>query len=161
MRKLINLLEASLTPRELAKYQGKYLTILIQLISTGAPIPVDPSRRGQFGDAVQVDPSVVTQLKQALNSPDIATALPKTLKLVDGTIMPWGAVFKGNEFKAGKKYNAGHLAEMFMGFGVATKFANVGADITVATVLNAIKSAQVSLLGKNYRFVFSTTIDYP
>jgi hypothetical protein len=161
MRKLINLLEASLTPGELAKYQGKYLTILIQLIGTGSPIPVDPSRRGQFGDTVQVDPSMVTQLERALKSPDIASALPKSIKLADGSIMPWGAVFKGSEFKAGKKYNAGHLAEMFMGFSVASKFANVGADISMPAVLAAIKSAQVSLVGKNYRFVFSTTINYP
>lgn len=161
MRDLINLIETALTPKELAKYQGKYLNILIQMVGTGAPIPVDPSKRSQYGEAVQIDPSVLPQLEQALNAPNIAAALPKTVKLSDGRTMPWGAIFKGNEFKAGKSYNAGHVAEMFMGFSVAAKFANVGADVTTQLVLDTIKAARTELSGKNYRFAFSTTIEYP
>lgn len=162
MRELINLIETSLTPKELAKYQGKYLTILIQMIGTGAPVPVDPSKRGQYGEAVQIDPVMIPQLNQALRAPDIAAALPKMLRLTDGRTLPWGALFKGAEFKAGKKeYNAGHLAEMFMGFSVAAKFANVGADVTAAQVLSIIKSAQTTLDGKNYRFIFISTVRYP
>lgn len=163
MRELINLVnEASLTPQTLAKYQGKYLSILIQLIGTGAPVPVDPSRRGQFGDAVQIDPSIVPQLNQALKSPNIANTLPKMVKLTDGRTMPWGALFKGAEFKAGKKeYNAGHLAELFMGFSVAAKFANVGVDVSAPQVLAIINASQVNLDGKNYRFNFTSNINYP
>lgn len=162
MRDLINLIEAALTPQTLAKYQGKYLTILIELIGTGSPVPVDPSRRGQFGEAVQIDPSMIPQLQTALRAPNIAAALPKMVKLADGKTIPWGALFKGAEFKAGKKeYNAGHLAEMFMGFSVAAKFANVGADVSAQQVLGVIKSAQTGLDGKNYRFNYTATVRYP
>ena len=166
MRKFINLIElteAALTPSTLAKHNGKYLSILIQLIGTGAPIQVDPQYRIQFGNAVQLDPAILPQLTHSLSDPaTISNTLPKVVKSVDGKIIPWGAIFKGAEFKAGAKaYNTGHVAELFMGASVATKFANVGVDITSEQVIATLTDSQTEIQGKNYKFEWETTITYP
>lgn len=161
----INLSETSLTPRELAKHQGKYLEILIQLISTGMPVQVDPARRSDLGDYVQISKDMLPALEKAIADPEsIQQALPRKVKLADGTEVAWNAIFKSAEFTArsGRKdYNTGHLAELFLGFAISTRFANAGNEITESDVMEFINKTNWTVVGKNYRFEQTDSITYP
>lgn len=161
------IVEKSLTPKELAKHSGKYLTILMQFIGARLPVPVDPAYRGMYGDSIQIDTTMLPALQQALDSDDILSSIPaKVTAVIDGkpTQIPWGVIFKGKEFTqlAGQKsYNAGHLAELIMGVGIATKFVNQGNDID----LNAFQRMFTQLIKgptkKNYEFSYAGTISWP
>ena len=161
------IVEKSLTPKELAKHSGKYLTILMQFIGARLPVPVDPGYRGQYGDAVQLDPGMLPDLQQAVSSDDILSNIPsKVTAIIDGkpTQLPWGVIFKGKEFTqlAGQKsYNAGHLAELIMGIGIATKFVNQGADITMASFQSMFAQLIKGPTKKNYEFSYAGTISWP
>lgn len=159
--------EKSLTPKELAKHSGKYLTILMQFISARLPVPVDPAYRGTYGDSIQLDTAMLPALQKALAADDILGSIPaKVTAVIDGkaTQLPWGVVFKGKEFTqlAGQKaYNAGHLAELIMGIGIATKFANQGADITMASFQAMFGQLIKGPTKKNYEFSYAGTISWP
>ena len=161
------IVEKSLTPKELAKHSGKYLSILMQFIGSRLPVPVDPAYRGQYGDAVQLDPDMLPELQKAIDSDDILSNIPgKVIAVIDGkpTQLPWGAIFKGKEFTqlAGQKaYNAGHLAELIMGIGITTKFANQGADITMASFQDMFGQLIKGPTKKNYEFSYAGTISWP
>jgi hypothetical protein len=170
MRDLINIItEASLTPAELAKHGGKYLEILIQFAGNKLPVSIDPAYRDKLGTHAQIDPNMIPELEQALKSNNVQAALPKQARvLINGKAVsvPWGALFKGEEFtgQAGKKsYNAGHLAELFMGLAVSAKFFNLGQDITAQQVLAMAGNAQASIPAKqkNYQFTLTRDIKYP
>ena len=168
LRKYIDLIaEASLTPAELAKHGGKYLEILMQFVSNGLPVPVDPSARDVYGDYMQIDPSMLPALEAALKADDIKAALPKTVTaIIDGSAkqVAWGSIFKGKEFTglAGKKpYNAGHLAELIMGLCITAKFLNLGADITVDQLKAMIGYVSSGVSGNNYRFSYMGMVHYP
>lgn len=179
MRDLLNLIdqilnealiaEKALTPSELAKHNGQYLEILISVVGNNLPVEIDPGYRDQFGEYAQIDPSMLPALEQALKSDNIQAALPKKVDLIiDGKKVPasWGAIFKGEKFTglAGKKeYNAGHLAELFMGLAVSAKFVNLGQDVTAQQVIDMASSAtaEVPAKQKNYQFTLSRSIRYP
>lgn len=173
MRDLLNLFdtlnEASLTPKELAKHDGKYLEILIQFVGNGLPLAIDPAYRGKFGDNAQVDPAMLSQLNSALASGDIVANLPKNVTLLvngEKVTAPWGAIFKGKEFTGaeGKKsYNTGHLAELFMGLAVSAKFFNLGADINTRQLIDMMGflNAEIPEGEKNYVLTLEKEIKYP
>jgi hypothetical protein len=174
MRDILNLLdgvvnETALTPKELAKHNGEYLETLIQFIGNDLPLAVDPAFRGKFGDHVQVDPAMLPALNSALTSGDIQNNLPRNLTLLingEKITAPWGALFKGKEFTGaeGKKsYNAGHLAELFMGIAVSAKFFNLGADITTNQLLAMMGflRAEIPEGQKNYVLSLEKEIKYP
>lgn len=160
--------EKSLTAAELLKHDGKYLRILIDLINSDTELPIDPSYRDRFTNPYAiVDKSEVEVLQAALNSGDIKANLPKEVKMyVDGKLdkQPLSILFKGKEFTnlEGKKaYNAGHLAELFMGLSVSAKFFNIGQTLTNEQVLDMIGHIQSQVEGKNYVFTIERTITYP
>jgi hypothetical protein len=174
MRDILNLLEnilteASLTPKELAKHDGKYLETLIQFAGNKLPVAIDPAYRGKYGDNAQVDPTMVGQLNMALSSGDILKNLPKNVTLLvngEKVVAPWGAIFKGKEFTGaqGKKsYNAGHLAELFMGLAVSAKFFNLGADINTKQLIDMMGflNAEIPQGQKNYALSLEKEIKYP
>jgi hypothetical protein len=168
IRKYINLVtEAALTPAELSKHGGKYLEILIQFVSNGLPVPVDPGAREVYGDYVQINQNMLPALEAALKAPDIRSALPKVVTInfdEETKEIPWGAIFKGKEFTgiAGKKpYNAGHLAELIMGLCITAKFLNLGADITVDQLKAMIGYVNSGISGNNYRFSYNGVVHYP
>lgn len=162
---IVTLQEKALTPAELSKHGGKYLTVLIELIGTGVPISVDPKYRKDLGDAVEIDPSIVSALEKALADPEnIQSALPKGLPLTNGTVIPFGALFKGPEFtglETKKTYNTGHLAELFMGVAVFSKFANLGGNITVENLIDVIGNMQQGVFKQSYTFDLARDISYP
>jgi len=166
LRELL-LVEKALTPAELEKHDGKYLRILIDLIDADADLPVDPGFRAALGNTVRVDPGEVEVLTTALNSGDIKATLPKKLKMfVNGKLelQPTSILFKGAEFTGaeGKKaYNAGHLAELFMGLVVSAKFFNTGKPITTNQVLDMVGYIETAIDGKNYVFTITRNIKYP
>lgn len=166
LRELI-LVEKSLTTAELEKHDGKYLRILIDLINADTDLPVDPSKRSEIGDTVKVDASEVPVLQAALDSGNIKATLPKKIKMyVNGKLelQPTSVLFKGAEFSGaeGKKpYNAGHLAELFMGLCVSAKFFNIGNTITTEQVLDMIGYIETVIEGKNYVFTITRNISYP
>lgn len=166
MRELINILtETALSTTELAKHNGKYLEILIQLIGTGAPVAVDTKDRAKLGTAVQIDPSIVPALNAALADPlNIKTLLPAKIPLTDGSTISWSNLFKGPEFtglEVKKNYNTGHLAELFMGIAVFSKFANLGADITAQQALTVMTYMQQSTQKSSYVFSIERNVAYP
>jgi hypothetical protein len=162
---IVTLQEKALTPAELGKHGGQYLTVLIELIGTGVPISVDPKYRNDLGDAVEIDASIVPELERALVDPEnIKSALPKGLPLTNGTVIPFSALFKGPEFtgREGKKtYNTGHLAELFMGVAVFSKFANLGGNITVENLIDVIGNMQQGVVKQSYTFDLVRDISYP
>lgn len=166
LRELL-LIEKALTPAELEKHDGKYLRILIDLINADTDLPVDPEYRGSLGDFVRIDPSEVAALQTALDSGNIRATLPKKIKMfVNGeeTLQPPSILFKGAEFTGaeGKKsYNAGHLAELFMGLVVSAKFFNAGGTITNDQVLDMIGYIDTRIDGKNFVFTITREISYP
>ena len=166
LRELL-LIEKALTPAELEKHDGKYLRILIDLINADTDLPVDPEYRGSLGDFVRIDPSEVAALQTALDSGNIRATLPKKIKMfVNGeeTLQPPSILFKGAEFTGaeGKKsYNAGHLAELFMGLVVSAKFFNAGGAITNDQVLDMIGYIDTRIEGKNFVFTITREISYP
>jgi hypothetical protein len=165
MRNLINIVEAALAPAEISKYNGKYLEILIQLISTGTPIAVDTTDRPKLGDAVEIDKSILPALNKALADPDnIKALLPNKIPLTDGRTISWSNLLKGPEFTGldvKQKYNIGHLAELFMGVAVFSKFANLGGDINVQQVMVVMSYLQQSTQKGSYAFDLTKKINYP
>jgi hypothetical protein len=165
MRNLINLVETSLAKAELAKHNGKYLEVLIQLIGTGTPVAVDTEDRAKLGDAVEIDKSIIPALQRALADPlNITTLLPKKVPLTDGRTISWGNLFKGPEFtgiEVKKAYNTGHLAELFMGVAVFSKFANLGGDINAQQALTVMSYLQQGTQQSSYTFELTKVINYP
>lgn len=164
----IVLSEKSLTAAELIKHDGKYLRILIDLIDKDTPLPIDPSYRDRFVDPTAiVDKSEIEALQASLNSGDIKKTLPREVKMyIDGKLdlQPLSILFKGKEFTnlEGKKaYNAGHLAELFMGLAVSAKFFNIGKELTNQQVMDMIGHIDYAVEGKNYVFTIERTITYP
>ena len=163
------LVEKSLTAAELIKHGGKYLSALIGFIKAGQPMPVDPAYRQQYGDTVHIDQKMLPRLEQALKSPDIKAALPPKVDIIvngqkESESAPWGVLFKGKEFTnfEGKKaYNAGHLAELFMGLSVSAKFFNLGNPVTVANMMDMMDHIDERVDGKNYVFSIQRLISYP
>jgi hypothetical protein len=160
--------EKSLTAAELLKHDGKYLRILIDLINADTELPVDPSYRDRFENPIAtIDKSEVPVLQAALYSGDIKANLPKEVKMyIDGKLglQPLSILFKGKEFtklEGKKSYNAGHLAELFMGLAVSAKFFNIGQTLTNEQVLDMIGHIQSQLDGKNYVFTIERVITYP
>ena len=168
MRKLLNILsETALTPAELSKHGGKYLTILLQFVGNNLPVPIDPSAREIYGNHAQIDPAMIPAMQAALESDNIAGTLPKkvTLLINDKKVdAPWGAIFKGKEFTGiagAKAYNAGHLAELIMGLCITAKFLNLGRDITTQQLMDMIGHVSTGIQGNNYKFSWSGSINYP
>lgn len=161
------IVERALTATELAKYDGKYLRILIDLAKNKVPIPVDPIHRGKYGDTIGITDDSIAELETALSSKNIQNDLPKRIMVIadDGEIpAPLGIIFKGKEFTGAadkKAYNAGHLAELFMGLCVSAKFFSLGQDITANQVMQMLDFVDNRLDGKNYVFSMTRTIDYP
>jgi hypothetical protein len=170
MRNLIDIVsEASLDRTELSKHDGAYLRKLIELISAGSEMQVDPGKTDQYGDTVIVDASMVPVLQQVLDSGDIKQNLPREVTLnVDGKTVsaPWSVLFKsaeftGREFK--QPYNAGHLAELMMGLAVTGKFANHGGPVTVDEIIQMAGSVSAGIVpgSQTMQFSLSREIDYP
>lgn len=160
--------EKSLTTAELIKHDGKYLRILIDLINADTELPVDPAYRDRFTNPYAVvDKAEVPALQASLDSGDIKGTIPKTVVMtIDGETgpQPLSILFKGKEFTSleGKKaYNAGHLAELFMGLAVSAKFLNAGKPLTNEQVLDMISHVTSEVDGKNYVFTLESTIQYP
>lgn len=161
------IVERALTGAELAKHGGKYLRILIDLARNDVAIPVDPAYRSKYGDTIGITDDSIVELETALASDDILANLPRKImiKTQDGEVpASLGVIFKGKEFTGveGKKpYNAGHLAELFMGLCVSAKFFSLGQDITADQVRQMISFVDHRIDGKNYVFEMTRTIDYP
>lgn len=170
MRDLINIVaEASLDRSELAKHDGAYLRKLIELISAGRELEVDPTKTDVYGPTVTVDPAMVPVLQQVLDSGDIKTNLPKTVTIiVDGEpkSVAWSVLFKGGEFTGREfkqPYNAGHLAELMMGLAVTGKFANVGGPVTVDQIIDMAGYVDAGVVpgSQTMQFSLTTDINYP
>lgn len=170
MRDLIRIVtETALDRTELAKHDGAYLRKLIALIDAGQSLEVDPNRRDQYGDSVQVDPTMVPELQQVLDSGDIRANLPKTMRImVNGqpTPAPWSVLFKSGEFTGREfkqPYNAGHLAELMMGLAVTGRFANAGGEVTVDQIIDMAGHVDAGVVpgSQTMQFNLSTEINYP
>ena len=161
--------EAALTAVELTKNDAKYLRLLVGY-GDKTFLPVTPEKRAEFGNTVALSKNSLRDLKAALNSDDVVGNVQQirriTVQKEDGSVVtaPLGIFFKGTEFKGKenkKLYNAGHLAELFMGLSVSAKFLSQGKDVTADQVKNIIKKSTNRIDGKNYVFELSQSIKYP
>lgn len=163
----IVLTETKLIASQLAKYNGKYLGILIDLAKAGTPLTVDPTERTKFGQTIKILDASIKDLETALYSDDIKANLPKKILIQtdQGKIYaPLGIIFKGKEFTGAeerKAYNTGHLAELFMGLCVSAKFFNLGQAITANQVRQMLSFVDNRIDGKNYVFEMTRVINYP
>lgn len=166
------IMEKSLTVAELSRKNGMYLEMLTQMVEAGEALDVDPAYRDQYGDTVQMDPSMLPVMQQALaDRENISKILPKTFTMIDDQgnsvpNIPWGALFKSGKFtgRAGAKaYNAGHLSELFMGVAVAAKFINRGETSNHQSVFKMLQEVAESagVEQKNYRFTLNRKIKLP
>ena len=173
MRDLINLLnETGLTAAELGKHEGAYLNKLIELALAG-PVEVTPAKAAELGqNTVTLTPETVQALQQAAQG----TPLPRSPMFVldDGSVIKgsWGAINKGSEYtglETKKPYNTGHLAELFMGLAVTTKFFNLGNPITNEQLIDMFSYSQISAhtnpktkkITSNIVFTINRDINYP
>lgn len=164
----IIVVEKTLTPAELIKYGGKYLRTLIDLVDADKPLPINPELRGRFSEPYAViNKDQIPVLQAALDDPDMKSALPKKVRMtIDGEEQeqPLSILFKGTEFTSleqKKEYNAGHLAELFMGLCVAAKFFSLGQPIRADQIIDMLGHVNSEIAGKNYVFTISSNIQYP
>jgi len=170
----ILVIEENLTPAELVKYKGKYLSILIDLIDAGTRLPIDPEKRSGFSDPVAViNKEDIRALRDALEKAkagagkaDIKSALPKKVRMtIDGKEQEQllSLLFKSEKFTSRdnkKAYNSGHLAELFMGLCVTAKFISVGQPIGADQIMKLIPIDH-EIDRKNYVFTITSNIQYP
>ena len=158
MREIIDLItEAGLTPAELAKHGGQYLRILVDKATKG-PVEVSPDKRTQYGNAVHLAPETIADLQNTLK---IGAQLPPApMFLIKGQSIKgsWSALYKSGDYTgratpgtadttgqaAPKVYNAGHLAELFMGLAVSAKFFNHGNPVTVQNIIDMFGHAELT-----------------
>jgi hypothetical protein len=167
------LFEAGLQNSELRKHGGKYIAILIKKIENGEPLEVIPAQEEVLGKTVTIVPSEATKVAQAYYGLD-SVPTTDTLKLADnGDLIPEDPALvralrletdsgetvttsllqKTAEFKGGKNYNAGDVAEAALGAAVTALFGKRGAEITESDVLKVIKAlGEGKLVGKNNKF---------
>jgi hypothetical protein len=173
MRDLIDIItERGLTPAELGKHKGAYLQKLIDLATQG-PVATEPSYIEKLGPSIQLSPGTIESLKASLET---GSELPSKPLFVNNTGQEytgaWGAINKGSEYtglESKKTYNAGHLAELFMGLAVAAKFFNLGNSITVNLVIEMFKFSKIDThvnpktnkVTSNVVFTISQDIVYP
>jgi hypothetical protein len=173
MRDLIDIItERGLTPAELGKHEGAYLQKLIDLATEG-PVATEPSYIEKLGPEIQLSTGTIESLKASLET---GSALPSKPLFVNNNGQEysgaWGAINKGAEYtglEAKKTYNAGHLAELFMGLAVSANFFNLGDPITVDLVIEMFKFAEVGThinpktnkVTSNVVFTISQDIVYP
>jgi hypothetical protein len=156
MRDIIDIIsEAGLTPAELAKHGGQYLRILIDK-ATKSAVEISPDKRTQFGNAVKLAPETIAELQNTLKTGTPLPAAPMFIingKKVKGA---WSALYKSGDYTgratpgtetgaaAPKTYNAGHLAELFMGLSVSAKFFSHGNPVTVQNIIDMFGHAELT-----------------
>jgi len=148
--------EASLTPSELVKHNGLYLTNFLDKIENSGEFSVVGKYQQNFGKVVKIDPSEIITLKRLFypeGMPDkakfsvsgnlIVPAPVKSIKLktTAGQLVPLGALEKTADIK-GKEvdYNLGDIGEIAIALAVYTRFLKHGSEITVQDVLKTIKN---------------------
>ena len=147
--------EANLSPSQLVKHGGQYLTNLIDKIQNGGDFHVVAKFHPTYGETIKIDPSEIVTLKRLFypegnpekakfsSSGNIILPAPiKTIKLktTAGQIIPLGALEKTADIK-GKEvdYNLGDIGEIAIGLAVYARFIKHGADITIQDVIKVIK----------------------
>jgi len=171
MRDLLNIIvEKGLSPKELSmsKHNGAYRLILSQLGQQNRAAIV-PDKVAKYGATVQLSPETIA----ALEADGPLPAAPMFV-LKDGSVVKgaWSAINKGAEYtgiEQKKQYNAGHLAELFMGLAVSAKFFNLGNPITTDQVVDMFTFSQITAhtnpktnkITSNIVFTISREIDYP
>lgn len=156
------LIEASLTPKELVKYQGRYLLNLIKKIENQEPLLVSGKYQEKFGKEVTLDPSMAEFLKRLFfpeGNPDLKKVsasdnlippadVPQSTRLkvlgADANI-PLGGLEKTPDIK-GKEtdYNLGDIGEIAIAIATFSRFRNQGKEITTEDFFKAAQAMTVS-----------------
>lgn len=173
------LLEAKLTPSELVKHNGKYLTNFLDKIQNDGDFSIVSNYRQTYGETVKIDPSEIVTLKRLFfpeGDPDkakisvgnnlIPPATIKNIKLktTAGQIIPLSALEKTADIK-GKEidYNLGDVGELAIATAVYTRFAKHGSEITVQDLIKTIQNFNFgySKTGSSGIADISTSIKWP
>lgn len=148
--------EAKLTPSELVKHSGQYLTNFLDKIQNGGDFPIVAKYRSTYGETVKIDPSEIVTLKRLFypeGDPSKAKfsagnnlILPNPIrnlkiKTTAGQIISLGVLEKTADIK-GKEvdYNIGDVGEISIAVAVYTRFLKHGAEITVQDLLRTIQN---------------------
>ena len=173
MRALEFLFEAGLANNELRKHGGKYIDLLVNKIKAGDSLETVPAAKDTLGDRVTIDPSEATKIAQAYFGQDEVPALDTVqladngdvvpvnpdqvrslrLQTTDGQPITTAMLQKNSEFKGGKNFNTGDIAEGALGAAVAAKFGLRGAEVSEEDVINVLrKMGDPKLVGRNNMF---------
>jgi hypothetical protein len=173
MRALEFLFEAGLANNELRKHGGKYIDLLVNKIKAGDSLETVPAAKDTLGDRVTIDPSEASKIAQAYFGQDEVPALDTVqladngdvvpvnpdqvrslrLQTTDGQPITTAMLQKNAEFKGGKNFNTGDIAEGALGAAVAAKFGLRGAEVSEEDVINVLrKMGDPKLVGRNNMF---------
>lgn len=152
--------EAALTPGELVKHGGMYLTNMLDKIANGGEFPVVGKYQSTYGKTVHIDPNQIEHLKQLfypegnpqkakisaggnLVTPHIIKNI--RIKTSAGQPITTGALEKTADIK-GKAvdYNIGDIGEFAIAISVYTRFIKKGKQVTLTDVMSQIKKVNVA-----------------
>lgn len=140
------------------KYGGKYLEILIHKIENGEAIELIPDVHDTIGTDVVLTKDNVAKINQAwfgrpefpaisdmnldvegLIVPADKNARNIELTTDDGQVIKLNQVLKTAEYKGGKPFNSGDIAEGLIGAAVAARFIARDKDIQISDIIAVLK----------------------
>jgi len=155
--KLDQLAEAAITTSA-RKEGGKYLQVLQRKIANGEPVELIPKLHNSIGKEVVFTKDNIEKINLAWfgqpEFPDLANMnldangliIPATqnansveLTTVDGDVVRLTGIQKTEEYKGGKEFNSGDIAEGLIGAAVAARFIARDKDIQTRNVLAVLK----------------------
>lgn len=176
--KILN--EEGISKQSLLKYGGKYLDMLINMISTGKDVELEGNAKKKHGKTVKFEKSEAKRLAQLFYGQDApveekenvnvddrgylipANPLPSGVSVkIEGSdeYVPTGQIFKTPEMKGQKKpFNVGDVGEAFLGAAATAKFEQLGEEINEAQVLEVLKRMTVTEEGKNKRGIVNSKV---
>lgn len=158
MRSFEFIIEANLAPNELRKHAGKYLSVLLRKIESNEPIEIVPDQQARYGESVVLDKKSARDLLQAFfgtnkmppqeemnlsdNGDIIAVGVPQDIVLTttSGDQLKLSSLQKTAEYKSGKEFNTGDIAEGVLGAAIAARFLKREKDITEEDVVEVLKA---------------------
>lgn len=159
MRSKEFLVEAGLTPANLVKHNGLYLTNMLDKIVNGGEFSVVGKKQDQFGKTVKIDPAEIKNLKKIFypkGNPNLVKIsasgniiLPEPvkniiLKTTSGKLISTGALEKTGDIKGkGADYNIGDLGEIAIALAVYARFIKQGAEVSINDVIKVINKLNI------------------
>lgn len=165
MRSREFIIEVGLVPKELNKYNGRYLKNLINLIKAEKPLQVSAKGQGQYGKFVLINPSEADRLLAKYFDGDVLKvvfpageelAIANSDDLIKVSTLEKSGDIKGKE----ANFNIGDIGEIALGISAAGRFDQFGL-IDFDSFVNFAQKFQMGVvLGKKGQIVSSKKLTY-